>query len=347
MIIGITGTLGAGKGTVVEILKQRGFEHFSVREFLNQIIQSERKEINRDNMVEVANRLRKENSPSYLAEQLYENAKVFPMAIIDSLRTLGEIEALRKKGKFILLAVDAKPEIRYERVVLRGSETDRVSFDEFIENERREWESNDANKQNLKACIEVADYTVENNGSFEDLEKTIKNIIDMVETGVTDYVRPSWDEYFMEICNLVGKRSTCERARAGGAGCVVVKDKQILVTGYAGSPPGCAHCDQVGHLFKRTMHETEKITNHCIRTTHAEQNAICQAAKLGIPLNGSTLYCFMAPCYICAKLIATCGIKRVVAQQGYHGAKDSPDLFKKAGVDFVILNNKITEYKNQ
>ncbi len=102
------------------------------------------------------------------------------------------------------------------------------------------------------------------------------------------HVRPSWDEYFMQIANTVAQRATCDRGRSG---CVIARDKQLLVTGYVGSPKGLPHCDDVGHQMRKVIHEDGSITNHCVRTVHAEQNAICQAAKLGISLQGSTLYC--------------------------------------------------------
>jgi len=106
------------------------------------------------------------------------------------------------------------------------------------------------------------------------------------------YIRPTWDQYFMEIAGTVSKRATCDRGRSG---CVIARDKQILVTGYVGSPRGLPHCDDVGHLMKKVLHEDDRITQHCMRTVHAEQNAICQAARLGIPLEKSTLYCRMTP----------------------------------------------------
>ena len=129
------------------------------------------------------------------------------------------------------------------------------------------------------------------------------------------YVRPSWDEYFMEICRTVAKRATCDRGRSG---CVIARDNQILVTGYVGSPTGLPHCDEAGHLLKKMIHDNGEITQHCVRTVHAEQNAICQAAKRGIALEGATVYCKMTPCRTCAMLIINCGIKRVVCEKHYH-----------------------------
>ena len=158
------------------------------------------------------------------------------------------------------------------------------------------------------------------------------------------YQRPSWDEYFMELANAAAKRATCDRGRSG---CVIVKDKQVLVTGYVGSPIGLPHCDEVGHLFKKTFHEDETITTHCVRTVHAEQNAICQAAKRGIALDGATLYCRMTPCRVCAMLIINCGIKRVVCEKKYHAGEESEEMFKQAGIKLEFFCEDILKYNNQ
>ncbi|MEI6885658.1 MAG: AAA family ATPase [Bacteroidota bacterium] len=177
--IGITGTLGAGKGTVVEYLeKSRGFKHYSVRGFLLDIIKRESMPENRDSMFQLGNRLRKEHGPSYVVDCLYEDAaaggKNF---IIESIRTPGEAASLRSKGKFILLAVDADPQTRYNRITERKSETDSVSFETFLENEEREMTSEDPNKQNLKECIRMADFVLDNSGSKEELYAQLEAIL--------------------------------------------------------------------------------------------------------------------------------------------------------------------------
>jgi len=160
----------------------------------------------------------------------------------------------------------------------------------------------------------------------------------------SQFQRPSWDEYFMELANAAAKRATCDRGRSG---CVIVKDKQVLVTGYVGSPIGLPHCDEVGHLFKKTFHEDETITTHCVRTVHAEQNAICQAARRGIALDGATLYCRMTPCRTCAMLIINCGIKRVVCEKKYHAGEESEEMFKQAGIKLEFFCEDILKYNNQ
>lgn len=131
-IIGITGTLGAGKGTVVDYLVVKGFAHYSARDFITREIERRELPVNRDTMTIVANDLRATHSPSYIAETLYDEAAAAGKnAVIESLRTEGEIAALRAKGNFLLIAVDADPKIRYERIIARGSETDKISLKNF------------------------------------------------------------------------------------------------------------------------------------------------------------------------------------------------------------------------
>lgn len=165
-----------------------------------------------------------------------------------------------------------------------------------------------------------------------------------MEQDNTPHRRPSWDEYFINLANTVASRATCDRGRSG---CVIVKDKQILVSGYVGSPRGLSHCDEVGHLLKRVIHEDGSITQHCVRTVHAEQNAITQAARRGIALDGSTLYCRMTPCRTCAMLIINCGIVRVVCERKYHAGTESEAMFAEAGVALEFIHDEIQHYEGQ
>jgi dCMP deaminase len=154
-------------------------------------------------------------------------------------------------------------------------------------------------------------------------------------------IRPSWDEYFMELVETTGHRATCNRGRSG---CVITKDKRILTTGYVGSPMGAKHCDEVGHEIHKVTHDDGTESMHCIRTIHAEQNALIQASRVGVSLQGATLYCTMTPCYTCAKLIINAGIVRVVAKQDYQSATQSKKIFKETKVKLEILDKNITKY---
>ncbi len=156
--------------------------------------------------------------------------------------------------------------------------------------------------------------------------------------------RPTWDEYFMEVARTIAKRATCDR---GKSGCVIARDNQILVTGYVGSPVGFPHCDDVGHQMKKMIHEDGSETNHCVRTVHAEQNAICQAARHGIPLAGATVYCKMTPCRTCAMLIINCGITRVVCEKKYHAGAESEAMFKTANIQLEYVEEVVEQYTNQ
>lgn len=157
-------------------------------------------------------------------------------------------------------------------------------------------------------------------------------------------MRPDWDTYFIDMMDTVATRATCDR---GKSGCIIVKDRRIIATGYVGSPPGLPHCDEEGHLMKQVIDDDGTTRQHCMRTIHAEQNAICQAAKHGISVEGSTLYCKMEPCRVCAMLIISCGIKQVVAKSQYHAAQETRAMFKQAGVVMRVLESTVESYDHQ
>jgi len=155
--------------------------------------------------------------------------------------------------------------------------------------------------------------------------------------------RPTWDEYFIKLVDVVGERATCDR---GKSGCVIVKNKRVLTTGYVGSPPGLPHCDEAGHEIGKFIDEEGNIKQNCIRTIHAEQNAILQAAKFGISIDGATLYAKMEPCRVCAMMIISAGIKKVVCMKKYHAAEKTRELFKQAGVELVVIADEEEKYEN-
>lgn len=144
--------------------------------------------------------------------------------------------------------------------------------------------------------------------------------------------RPSWDEYFLNIAKLVSTRSTCLRRQVGA---VVVKNKQVLATGYNGAPSGIEHCDKVGCL-RQEMGVPSGQRHEICRALHAEQNAFLQAARHGVNLSGGTLYITVQPCSICAKMIINAGITKVVVE-GEYPDEFALNFLKEANVELVVM----------
>ena len=145
--------------------------------------------------------------------------------------------------------------------------------------------------------------------------------------------RPSYDEYFMKMADLVSKRSTCVRRKVGA---LLVKEKHILSTGYNGAPKGLKHCAEVG-CMREQLHVPSGERHELCRGLHAEQNAIIQAAVFGVSIKGSTLYCTNAPCVVCVKMLINAGVTEIV----YSG--DYPDDLAKQMLSESIL--KIKRFK--
>lgn len=146
--------------------------------------------------------------------------------------------------------------------------------------------------------------------------------------GILTRLRPSWDEFFIGLVDALSARATCDRGRSGA---VFVRDNDQLASGYVGAPPGLPHCDDAGHLWSPDG-------KNCIRTLHAEQNAVIRAARIGVNLRESTVYCTMEPCANCAMTMIGLGVVRVVAKHQYHGAQRTRDMFSWAGITLVTLS---------
>ncbi|MCL2010181.1 MAG: cytidine/deoxycytidylate deaminase family protein [Synergistaceae bacterium] len=144
-----------------------------------------------------------------------------------------------------------------------------------------------------------------------------------------EYTRPDWDTYFIAIAMMAATRSTCLRRQVGA---VITRDRQIVSTGYNGAPPGTAHCLETGCLREALGVPSGERQEMC-RGSHAESNAIAQAARMGITTYGATVYCTHEPCSLCTKIILNAGIARVVYVRGYPD-KLATDLRKESGVIF-------------
>ncbi len=178
-IIAITGTIGAGKGTIVEYLQTKGFAHYSARDFFLKEVRRRNLPETRDNILMIANELRKNHFPGYTIGELLKEAQAHGQdAVIESIRAFGEVDLLKEQAPgFILLAVDADLKVRYDRIVKRGSSTDNVTFEKFVADENKEMDAKEPWQTNIKGCMKQADFLLSNNGSVEELHQKIDDML--------------------------------------------------------------------------------------------------------------------------------------------------------------------------
>jgi len=186
MIIGLTGSFGAGKGTVVDYLTERkGFKHYSARELITEEIVRRNMPVNRDSMITVSNDLRAENGPVYIIETLFNRAQQNGgNAIIESIREVAGARFIKEQGG-VVIGVDADSRLRYDRAFKRGGVTDNVTYETWLEQERKESNSGDPNKQDIFGALKESDFILTNDGSMEDLHAQIENVLTALEKSST------------------------------------------------------------------------------------------------------------------------------------------------------------------
>lgn len=184
VVIGVTGTFGAGKSTVAKYLvSQKGFTHFSGRAFLAEELEHRGLVAGRDELVTLSDELTKKHGPAYIAEMLYKRAVSEKRnAVIESIRRPAEAEFLKKQNPFFLVAVDAESRIRYARIAERKSGTDLISFEDFLAHEKREMNARESHTHDIQATIDIADFTFNNNGTKEEFEQWIESMLSKILT---------------------------------------------------------------------------------------------------------------------------------------------------------------------
>ncbi len=325
MIIGLTGTNGAGKTVSAEHLRTKGFEYHSLSDEIRVELDSIGREATRENLIEMGNQLRAEHGPAVLAGRIKSRLRADRNYVIDSIRNPYEVNLLRADKEFHLLHLDGPVEVRYERVRRRGGPRTPKSLQEFVEQERRETGSDDPKHQQLRACYELADATLVNGGAIEDLHRRLD---ERARGWLMSVTRPSWDEYFMKIARIASLRSNCMKRKVAA---VVVKDRRIISTGYNGTPRGTKNCNEGGCPRCNSMAPSGTQLGECL-CSHAEENAIVQAAYHGIGVGGSTIYSTFSPCLICTKMIINSGIEEVVYDLDYPLNEVAQGLLEEAGV---------------
>ena len=325
MVIGLTGTNGSGKTAVGDFLKSRGFSYHSLSDEIRRELEREGRPASRENLIEMGNRLRRELGPAVLAERARGRLEPGRNAVVDSVRTPAEVEALRALPDFHLLHVDAPVEVRFERARRRQDARTPRTLDQFQAEEQRETESDDPAAQQLRACQALAGEKLVNNGTIEALEARIEELVRAWSAGA---LRPGWDEYFMRIARIVALRSNCMKRQVAA---VIVKDRRIISTGYNGTPRGVRNCNQGGCPRCNSLAPSGTALEECF-CSHGEENAIVQAAYHGTSLKEATLYSTYAPCLICTKMIINAGIREVIYSLEYPLNDSALRLLEEAGV---------------
>ena len=325
MIIGLTGTNGSGKTVASAHLQKKGFKCYSLSDVIREELAARDVPPNRGNLIAEGNRLRAELGPAVLAQRIARRFHLDSNYVVDSIRSPYEVRALREEGEFHLLHFDAPSRIRYERVRNRGGARMPASFEEFVEQEERELGSDDTSHQQLRATWSEADETIVNDGTLDAFQAAVTAVVRHWMMGAE---RPGWDEYFMRIAQIVALRSNCMKRKVAA---VVVKDRRIISTGYNGTPRGVPNCNEGGCPRCNSLADSGTSLDECF-CSHAEENAIVQAAYHGISVKGATLYSTCSPCLICTKIIINAGIVRVVFNMDYALNKKANELLVTAGV---------------
>lgn len=325
MIIGLTGKNASGKGEVAKFLKSRNFDYYSLSDAIREELKSQGIEVTRENLIKCGNELRKKYGAAVLADRILTHLEADKNYVIDSIRNPYEAESLKKRKNFTLIEVVADERLRFDRLVLRNREGDPITFEDFQRLEKKE-ESTDEAAQQLSATAELADIILENSGDLKELQLKTLGIVRRVSKNI---YRPSWDEYFMSIAKTVALRSNCIKRKVAA---VIVKDKRIISTGYNGTPRGVTNCNEGGCPRCNSMTASGHGLDECI-CSHAEENAITQAAYHGVSVKGSTIYVTFSPCLTCSKMIINSGITEVVFNEHYSIADAPLHLLKKAGVN--------------
>ena len=325
MILGIAGPNGSGKGAIVEFLSERSFYVYSLSDVIREALAERGLEASRDRMIETGRELRMAGGPGVLAERFVAGLQGDRNYAVDSIRHPAEVAALRDSGQpFHLIWVDAEPGVRLERIRARGRAGDPQTLTELEAFEAREAGSADPTAQQLNAVRELADHVVRNDGSLDALHEAVNEVFQQS----LFFERPSWDDYFMSIAQVVASRSNCVKRKVAA---VVTRDRRIISTGYNGTPRGARNCNEGGCPRCNSLAPAGTGLDECL-CSHGEENAITHAAYHGTSLRDTTLYTTFSPCLQCTKMAINSGITEVVYNASYPLGETSLALLREAGV---------------
>ncbi len=326
MIIGLTGSLAAGKGVVAEFLKKRGFVYLSLSDELRDYLKGGKIEITRENLQNWGNKLREEKGNAVLARMVSERivSQQLKSVIVDGIRNPGEVNYLRENLKsFFLVSVDAPKEVRFERMRERNRESDPKTLKDFLMVDAMDkGKGEEKSGQQVGACMKLAKFVLINDGSLEEVERKIEKLY----LDIFSKIPPlSWDEYFMTFAKVASHKSKDPATKVGA--CIVDPEKRVVGLGYNGFPKKCDDND-----FPKAREGSFLETKYAY-VVHAEPNAILNSTK---ETRGCKIYVTLFPCNECAKLIIQAGIEEVIYLENRYSDSDavmaSIKLFKSAGV---------------
>ncbi len=326
IVIGITGKYCAGKTTACDYLRSKSFLYKSLSDELREVLAKEKTGPTRENLIARGNELRQKHGGSYLSRLVVASIGKDRNYVVDSLRNPEEIKELQKLANFHLWNIEADEKTRFERIVKRNREGDPKTLEGFKEFEAKESSSQEKSGQQLEECAKMAEHTITNDSTLVEMFAKVDSLL--LQTPM-ELKRPSWDEYFMNIAKEVAMRSNCIKRKVAA---VVVKDKRIISTGYNGTPRGVKNCDEGGCPRCNAFVQGGTQLEECL-CSHAEENAIVQAAYHGIPIKESTLYSTYSPCLTCSKMIINAGIKKVVYNAEYPLGGRAVKMLEEAGVE--------------
>lgn len=320
MIIGVSGTLGAGKTEIARYLSFQGFKFIDFKREYNLIPNVENLKLNHSESSIIADR---ELKPEILFESLEDlidhvTRNWLTNFVLTDITTLAELDQLSKRPFFLHISIDAPLKIRYQR---HKAHYPQLTFTEFIE-------TSDSQAYNQEALI----IEVISKASIKIINTStiVENLyVQLSELNLLDQtrLRPNWDAYFMRLADLAALRSNCMKRRVG---CVIARDKRVIATGYNGTPRHMTNCNEGGCPRCNNGNGSGAALSTCL-CLHAEENALLESGRDRIGDN-AVLYCNTCPCLTCSVKIVQSGIKEVVYSLDYSMDDTSSKVLKAGGV---------------
>ncbi len=324
-IIGLTGPMGSGKGEAVRILQKEGFEHITLSSMIREEARRRGVPEERSFLIEIGNEMRSVNGAGVLAKRALEKitGSAHNKWVVDGIRNPAEIDELKRGEKVHVVGINVNRELLLQRILSRSRSGDAVDPAEILQKIEREWGKGEPPEgQQLGHCMERVDHLIVNEGTLEELEQNFLNYYNQIRGDNLKYARPSKDEYYLDLAKSVCRRSTCTKVEIGA---VIIRDDQVVATGYCGAPRGTKSSLGHGFCLRKKLGIPSGQRYEMCRSVHAEQNAIINAARSGTSLLGGDMYIYgkiqgekdaqpldAFPCFICKKMLLNCGLKRVI-----------------------------------